>query len=135
MSESLTEPLAHTLALLMARHPRVELAILFGSMASGTARPDSDIDLAVGSDTPLSQNEKAALIADLAESLGRPVDLIDLGTIGEPLLGQVLRHGRRLIGSDEHFAGLLSRHLFEMADFFPYRSRILTERRQAWIGR
>lgn len=135
MAEQLTELSTDALALVLARHPRVELAILFGSLASGAARPDSDIDLAVGGDAPLNLNEKAALIADLAESLGRPVDLIDLGTIGEPLLGQVLRHGRRLIGSDERYASLLSRHLFEMADFVPYRSRILAERRQAWIGR
>ena len=134
-AESLAESLADTLALVLARHPRVDMAILFGSLSSGTARPDCDIDLAVGGDSPLSRDEKMALMADLAESLGRPVDLIDLGRVGEPLLGQVLRHGRRLLGSNERYAGLLSRHLFEMADFVPYRSRILAERRQAWIGR
>jgi len=32
-------------------------------------------------------------------------------------------------------ATLLSRHLFDAADFLPYRNRILAERRQAWIGR
>lgn len=32
-------------------------------------------------------------------------------------------------------AALLSRHLFDAADFLPYRNRILAERRQAWIGR
>lgn len=127
-------PLAELLVAVLTRHPRVEQAILFGSLASGQARPDSDLDLAVGGATPLAPGEKAALIGDLAETLGRPVDLIDLHGVGEPLLGQILRHGRRILGSDERYARLLSRHLIEAADFAPYRSRILAERRRAWIG-
>jgi predicted nucleotidyltransferase len=131
---SLAVPLAERLVAVLTRHPRVELAILFGSLASGQARPDSDLDLAVGCASPLAPGEKAALIGDLAEALGRPVDLVDLYGVGEPLLGQILRHGRRILGSDERYARLLSRHLIEAADFVPYRSRILAERRRAWIG-
>jgi predicted nucleotidyltransferase len=125
---------AESILTVLARHPRIDTAILFGSLAREAARPDSDLDLAVAGSTALDRAEKAGLIADLAESLGRPVDLVDLATAGEPLLGQILRHGRRLLGSDERYAGLLKRHLFEMADFVPYRDRILAERRQAWIG-
>jgi len=117
----------------LARHPHIELAILFGSLAVEKARPDSDIDLAVASATPLDTAAKSALITDLAETLGRSVDLIDLAQVGEPLLGQILRHGRRILGSDERYARLLSKHLFDMADFMPYRRRILAERRNAWI--
>ncbi len=118
----------------LSRHAHIEQAILFGSLATGKATPDSDLDLAVASVVPLSPVTKSALIADLAETLGRPVDLIDLTTVGEPLLGQILQHGRRVLGSDEQYARLLSKHLFDMADFAPYRSRILAERRRAWIG-
>jgi hypothetical protein len=64
-----------------------------------------------------------------------PVDLIDLKRTGEPLLGQILKHGVRLMGSDTDYAALLTRHLFDAADFLPYRNRILAERRRAWIGR
>jgi predicted nucleotidyltransferase len=127
--------LVESLTAVLARHPRIDLAILFGSLAAGTARPDSDLDLAVGTISPLDREEKMALIGHLAETFGRSVDLIDLTTVGEPLLGQVLRHGKRVLGSDTRYAALLSRHLMEMADFMPYRSRILAERRQAWIGK
>jgi uncharacterized protein len=127
-------PTAEMITAVLARHPHIEQAILFGSLATDKARPDSDLDLAVGGAAPLTPEESRALIADLAENLGRPVDLIDLATVGEPLLGQILRHGRRVLGSDERYARLLSRHLFDMADFAPYRSRILAERRRAWIG-
>jgi len=125
--------LSVSLVEVLSRHPLIDLAILFGSLATGTARPDSDLDLAVAGTVPLSPTTKSALIADLAQTFGRPVDLIELGQVGEPLLGQILRHGRRIKGSDEQYAHLLSRHLFDMADFVPYRRRILAERRKAWI--
>ena len=62
------------------------------------------------------------------------VDLIDLSVVGEPLLGQIVRHGRRVLGSDTIYGELISKHLFEQADFMPYQARILAERRMAWIG-
>ncbi len=119
----------------LLRHPHIKLAVLFGSLAAGTVRPDSDLDLAVANEQPLSVDARMALIADLAEHVGRPVDLIDLTRAGEPLLGQILTHGRRILGSDERYAQLLRRHLLDDSDFAPYRSRILAERRRAWIDR
>lgn len=55
--------------------------------------------------------------------------------MGEPLLGQILAHGRRLLGSDEAHGRLLSRHLIDAADFLPLAQRIVDERRRAWIGK
>ncbi|MBI5937655.1 MAG: nucleotidyltransferase domain-containing protein [Betaproteobacteria bacterium] len=118
----------------LSRHPEVRVAILFGSLADGRAGRDSDLDLAVEAECPLNADEKTALIAELAEMTGRPVDLVDLRGVGEPLLGEILKNGRRLVGSDERFAKLVSRHLVEEADFLPYYRRILAERRRAWIG-
>lgn len=118
----------------LGKHPHILLAVLFGSLARNAAGVDSDLDLAVSADRPLDANEKMQLIMDLAEAVGRPVDLVDLLTVGEPLLGQILTGGRRLWGDDARYAALLSQHLFDQADFMPYRTRILRERRQAWIG-
>jgi uncharacterized protein len=119
---------------ILGSHPHIRLAILFGSMAAGSASAQSDIDLAVDTGRPLEAARKIQLISDLAEALGRPVDLVDLHCAGEPLLGQIIGGGVRLLGSDRHYASMLSKHLFDQADFMPYRSRILKERRQAWIG-
>lgn len=119
----------------LARHDGMHLAILFGSLAKGRAAPHSDLDLAVLMKAPLSAETRMALMDELSQAIGRPVDLVDLRVVGEPLLGQVLKHGIRLFGSDADYAGLLKRHLFEEADFMPYRRRILAERRQAWIGK
>ena len=116
------------------RHGDIHLAILFGSLANAQATPRSDLDLAVLMEAPLSADTKMTLIGDLSQAIGRPVDLVDLRRAGEPLLGQILKHGVRLFGSDMDYAGLIKRHLFEEADFMPYRRRILAERRRAWIG-
>ena len=115
--------------------PGITLAIMFGSRDGSQERADSDVDVAVDLGHPLAADERLVLMTALAERTSRPVDLIDLRAVGEPLLGQILRHGRKLIGSATSYADLLRRHLFDQADFLPYRRRILGERRQAWIGK
>ena len=119
----------------LAHFPKIAFAMLFGSVALGNQRADSDLDIAVAAKKALTAHEKTALISALADSTGRPIDLIDLKLVSEPLLGQILRHGRRILGSDTLYGELISHHLFEQADFMPYRTRILAERRMAWIGR
>jgi uncharacterized protein len=126
---------ASQLSTVLEAFPQIELAVLFGSVARGCERPDSDVDIAVAARRALTTEEKIALVEALAERTGRPIDLVDLRTVAEPLLGQILRHGRRLQGSDTAYGELISRHLFEQADFMPYRARVLAERRAAWIGK
>ncbi len=117
----------------LAGQDDLDLAIVFGSLASGRSRPGSDLDIALAADQPLTAERKQALIAGLAGLTGRSVDLVDLNAVGEPLLGQILIGGKRLFGNDHRHAELLSRHLFDQADFLPYRERLLAERREAWL--
>ena len=119
----------------LAQRGDVELAIVYGSVAAGMAGFDSDLDLAVDLGRELSAADKVELISGLAELTGRPVDLVDLRTVGVPLLGQILAHGQRLLGSNTRYAELVSRNLFDTADFLPLRNRILKERRERWIGK
>ena len=118
----------------LERFPTVELALIFGSVANGRQRPDSDLDIAIAAKHRLTVDEKMDIIACLAEATGRPIDLVDLRQAGEPLLGQILTHGWRLMGSDLALAPWITRHVLNQADFVPYRDRILAERRAAWIG-
>jgi len=129
-----TESIDIQIRKVLERHNVIRLAILFGSLAKGAAHSESDLDLAVGADHPLDTDETMELIADLAEAFGRPVDLIDLSTVGEPLLGQIIAGGRRIVGSNTLYAELLLKHLYNQEDFVPYQRRILKERREAWIG-
>ncbi|MDP2176989.1 nucleotidyltransferase domain-containing protein [Methylicorpusculum sp.] len=136
--EDATEPLSRieaSVQKVLTNFGGITLVILFGSVVTGRQRTDSDLDIAVAMQHPLSANEKMALIQALAEVTGRPVDLIDLTTAPEPLLGQIVLHGRRILGNDTLFGNLISRHLIEQADFMPYRNRILSERRKAWLGK
>ena len=112
----------------------LNIAIVFGSVARGFAGTDSDLDIAVATDRPLSAEEKISLISQLAETSGRAIDLIDLHKVGEPLLGEILRDGIQLLGDTETVTQLILRHIYAAADFVPLQQRILAERRQAWIG-
>jgi predicted nucleotidyltransferase len=114
--------------------PQIILVLLFGSLATGRTHAESDIDIAVMGKRTLTAEEKISLIQAIAAQAGRAVDLIDLRVAGEPLLGQIVKHGKRILGSDTVYGELMSRHLFEQADFLPYRIRLLKERRIAWIG-
>src|SRR5699024_4356566 len=117
----------------LAKHPEIKLAIVFGSVASGRARPDSDIDIAVQADKPLTTRQTTRLIEDLALATGRPVDLIDLHGVGEPLLGEIVHHGQRILGSNHDLAELRLRHVYLNEDFMPYVRRMLEERNRRWL--
>jgi len=56
----------------------VRYATLFGSLAHGGARRESDIDVAVSLGRPLSSDLREALIGIVADVAGRAVDLVDL---------------------------------------------------------
>ena len=113
----------------------IRQAILFGSLANGAQQPDSDIDIALDLGRPISAKEKLDLMEEIAALTGRSVDLVDLQTVGEPLLGQILKTGKRLLGTNTLYAELIKRHVFDEADFMPYYRRILKHRRDAWIGK
>ncbi len=116
-------------------HSSVVMAFVFGSLATGHARSDSDLDVAVLASTPLGSQARVDLIADLALAFGRPVDLLDLSQTHSPLLQQILTRGRMILCKDRsRYADLLLRMLYEEADYMPYYRRILAERRRAWIG-
>lgn len=118
----------------LAKVPELRLALLFGSCANGAQRPDSDVDFAVDMGGVMTAEQHVALVSALALATGRVVDLIDLRTVGEPLLGQILQNGRRILGGSDIHAQYITHHVMDVEDFVPYQERILRERRQAWIG-
>jgi len=95
------------------------------------ARDDRDVDIALLAGRPLRAELRLELMQHLGEACGRPVDIVDLRTAGEPLLGEILK-GRISLGDATAYAQMLSRYLNDSADFLPLQRRILTKRRQAW---
>ncbi len=72
---------------------------------------ESDIDVAIQMDHVISAQEKISLIENIAKIIGRPVDLVDLKVVGQPLFGQIMQHGKRLVGDDTGYGMLLSKYL------------------------
>lgn len=79
---------------ILRRHlPQAEVWA-FGSRATGTAKPYSDLDLAIVADQPLPLATRAALAEAFSESdLPWKVDLVDWATAGQPF--------RRIIERDK----------------------------------
>jgi len=121
------------LALELEQDPEIEFAILFGSCAKGNVTFNSDIDIAIKLTHFLWSETKLQLIQTIAEEMGRAVDLVDLNTVGEPLLNQIVMNGVVLKGSDEMFTALAIKNVYANEDFTPYIKRSLRARREKWI--
>lgn len=81
----------------------VVAAYLFGSHARGTARDDSDVDVAVmlrGEPEATLEGLGMDLVADLERELARRVDLVVLNRAPTDLVHRVLRDGRLVLERD-----------------------------------
>jgi predicted nucleotidyltransferase len=91
--------LCRDLKQLLADGPRLQLALLFGSLARGTERPDSDLDIAIlPADRELALAEELALQTRLALLAKREVDLVRLDQCAPALRFRVAQEGVPLVG-------------------------------------
>lgn len=115
--------------------PDIILVYAYGSMVNGKPSAESDVDVAVLGRQRLSTERQLRLIRDIAGRVGRPVDLVDLRTVGMPLLRIVLTEGTVVLCRDRRARGeLISRMLADVEDFLPLRNRMLRIRLDRWIG-
>lgn len=98
----------------------LEMIILFGSMATGHARQDSDIDIAIIKNKELTARQEAVLSAELQHVLGKEVDLVDIADAGALLLGQIGRDGKLLYGNNKRFISAKLYFTKQFIDFMPY---------------
>lgn len=94
MSASLTQVLETLQAHQADLHNKgVRHASVFGSLARGEARPDSDIDVLVDLDPalPMGLFEYARLKLDIAELLGPTADVVNRKTLKPLLKDAILR--------------------------------------------
>jgi predicted nucleotidyltransferase len=117
--------------------PGISVLVVFGSRAKGTARPDSDLDIAVLPEASVAlddatarrklQTRIAVALADLAPE-GR-VDVVFLDEAMDVLRQRVMEHGRVLICRDrEAWIELRVRTMREYGD--REWARDLTQRTQ-----
>jgi uncharacterized protein len=100
----------------------------FGSHAKGTARPNSDVDLAVLAHTPIPNLRRFELAQELAVRLHRDVDLVDLRAASAVMRMQVVSTGECLASQDQR-----ARREFEMYAYSDY-ARLNEERRDIIKG-
>jgi hypothetical protein len=86
----------------LAAEPGVIVGYLFGSVARGDARRDSDVDVAVLYPAAPRRYEELPLTleADLSQALGRRVDIVVLNHASADLVHRVLRDGKLLLERD-----------------------------------
>lgn len=108
----------------LQQNDRVSAAWVFGSVATGKDRPDSDIDIAVlfieGLDKQIRFDMRLAIAAELAGLTGREVDVIDMQAAPLLLQHQVRRFGYLLFEKDHAYRmdfDVKSRRQF--LDFYP----------------
>jgi predicted nucleotidyltransferase len=115
----------------IAAHPGVVFAYLFGSQATGRAGPLSDVDVAVFLDEHTDAFEAKLALADaLARHLGTDrVDVVVLNSAPIALAGRVMSTRRVLLDRDP-----FARHRYEssiirqFADFLVFERRHLARR-------
>ena len=115
-------------AVLRAAHPSLVAVYRFGSSVTGTARTDSDIDLAVLGERPLEPVERFDLQERIAAVLRRQVDLVDLRTASTVMASQVITTGVLLFEGKAN-----ERERFE--DFIYGRYARLNEERRGILER
>lgn len=81
---------------LAAALPELQAVYLYGSQATGTATPDSDVDLALLLPTRLAAEQRWQMSGEVAERLRADVDLLDLRQTSNALQYQVVTEGRKL---------------------------------------
>jgi len=127
----------------LASQPDVVAAYVFGSVAQGRARPQSDVDIAVLLRDDLDAEERFArrlrLGGEVERVIGRPTDLVVLNDAPPLLQHQVLKHGRLIFERDraarvefEVRAGQIYADLRPMYDFFA--AALFKEIREVGLG-
>lgn len=104
------------------------LLVLFGSAAKGRLRKDSDIDIAYLSDGRLGDYEVFMLAQQLADLVGREVDLIDLDQASTVFKVEILGAGQIIYDNDS-----ARRMRFQMRTLKDYS--LLNEERRPIIER
>jgi uncharacterized protein len=103
------------------KYPSIQAVYLFGSYASGTARPDSDLDLAIVPQDSSARKQMLDIMADLVRHVHDKVDLVFLDSKDVVLRFEAIRHNRLVYRTLDFDPGAYtSRIAREYWDFLPY---------------
>ena len=120
----------------------VRLIVLFGSVVRGRIHEESDIDVAVLTERPLTFNKRLKLWSALSPLFSMDVDLTVLNHAEPVLKFQVARHGKVLFEQHpltwDNWKSYAYRQYWDTekfrADLGRYISRVAEEMRHATVG-
>jgi uncharacterized protein len=109
--------------------PEVLAAFLFGSVARGKERPESDIDVAVLLTREILPESyldwRLSLMDEVSRRTGREADVTVLNEAGPVLCHQVFRDGRLLFERDHKAVTTFkAKAMLEYVDWLPYKERL-----------
>jgi uncharacterized protein len=112
------------LAEVFARYPGVQAVYLFGSHAAGTARPRSDVDLAVVPRDASVREQRLDILTDLVRAGVEHVDLVFLDTDDLVMLYEAVRYNRVVYQAADFERGTFYSYVIRRYfDFLPYLER------------
>lgn len=115
------------------KHPTIKVLGYFGSYAKNSAKPQSDVDICIAEERPLSSEVKIAYANELTLLLNKEVDLLDLKASTGTILKEALVHGKWIAKETTTYGQILSKMLFDQADFQPYYQRMLKAKRERFL--
>ena len=121
---AITSRVIESLRAMLESRRDIDLAVLFGSAATGTMRRGSDIDLALRW-TGTEPGDKNSFFAELERALGRPVDVIDLALAPPQLRFEIARNGVLLVERTKgEWSEAKARAFLDWWDFRPIAERV-----------
>lgn len=120
----------------LQNHPQVSSVWLFGSVAIGKDRKDSDIDLAILFEPDLSKQERfdlrLSIASDLSSLAGRDVDIVDMQAVPLFLQHQIRKNGRLLVEKNHahrvNYVVQSQRDYFDLVSVLELRNKRLIEK-------
>ena len=117
----------------VARARELALVVLFGSVATGRDRRDSDVDLGVlaRDGEGLSFRRLGELARDLSAEIGREADVVDLRAADAILRFEIVSHGKVLVSDPEDvWTEFCARTFIDHDDLVPFLPALI-----AGVGR
>ncbi|MDA3948503.1 MAG: nucleotidyltransferase domain-containing protein [Spirochaeta sp.] len=135
-----TEEIIHALQETLTGDPRfaaIRLAILYGSVARGTHRTDSDIDLALCTDPRITIDDDTllAVVAACEKATGREVQVRDLARAHGVFLKEALTTGKVIHQTESRVRGeLIIRMLSFVEDLLPAIRNIRARKKERFLA-
>jgi len=104
----------------IAKKYKIDLIVLFGSLAKGNERSESDADIGISRNKSFELEEDLQLRQDLQQIFKREIDIVEIKRASPLLLGEIAKNSRLLYGKKDKFTEMKILAMKKYIDFKPY---------------